>query len=189
VYSHYKNYELRCFLKYAVKHRHTHITQKQRELKEPTVSSIHKKESVLVFEIEKMQEMVKKHSGRSNLAQNHKRYLSFLEGTFGYLEQVIVLKDVFIELDEIEIDFPNFSEVVGFYREQIALAFHCGHGVFNAQPLLIAGKPGVGKTAFCHRLAEKIETYFSLISFSSMSAGFILGGMSSNWSEGKPHCH
>jgi ATP-dependent Lon protease len=35
-------------------------------------------------------------------------------------------------------------------------------------------------------LADIIQTHFALISFSSMSAGFVLAGMSSNWAEGKP---
>ena len=186
MYSHHKNYELRCFLKYASRIRHFNVCQNYNELDEMSFGRKQNNENVLVFDLEKMEEIVKKHSSRSNLAQNHKRYISYLADTAGYLNQVHMSENIFIELDKIETDFPNFYPVVGFYREQIALAFYCGQGVFNAQPLLIAGEPGVGKTAFCHRLAQKIGTYFSLISFSSMSAGFVLGGMSSNWADGKP---
>jgi len=186
MYSHHRNYKLRCFLKYASRSRHFNVCQNHNELDERPFDIKQNNQNVLVFDLDKMEEIVKKHSSRSNLAQNHKRYISFLGGTFGYLDQIYVPSSIFSELDEIKIDFPNFFEVIEFYREQIALAIFGGKGVFSAQPLLIAGEPGVGKTAFCHRLAKIIGTFFSLISFSSMSAGFVLGGMSSNWAEGKP---
>ncbi|MGZ4955092.1 MAG: AAA family ATPase [Methylobacter sp.] len=58
--------------------------------------------------------------------------------------------------------------------------------IFSSCPLLLTGPPGVGKTAFCHALARLVSTHFELISLSGMTAGFVLGGMSSGWSEGKP---
>jgi ATP-dependent Lon protease len=57
---------------------------------------------------------------------------------------------------------------------------------FFACPLLISGPPGVGKTAFCQALARIFETHFEWIGMSGVTAGFVLGGMSSNWADGKP---
>ncbi|WP_198244447.1 AAA family ATPase [methane-oxidizing endosymbiont of Gigantopelta aegis] len=141
---------------------------------------------IKVFDVDSMQDMIDKHPSRSNLARNHSRYLEYLGDTEGYLQQAVVPDDIFAQLDQLAHDFPNFQEVVAFYREQLALMVYSGTQVFAATPLLLTGPAGVGKTAFCHRLAQIIQTHFALISFSSMSAGFVLVGMSSNWAEGKP---
>jgi len=141
---------------------------------------------IKVFDVDSMQALIDKHSSRSNLARNHRRYLEYLGDTDGYLQQAVVSENVFRKLDELAQDFPNFKEVVAFYKEQLALTVYSGTQVFAATPLLLTGPAGVGKTAFCHRLADIIYTHFALISFSSMSAGFVLAGMSSNWAEGKP---
>jgi ATP-dependent Lon protease len=57
---------------------------------------------------------------------------------------------------------------------------------FSATPLLISGPPGVGKTAFCRAFANIVRTHFECIGMSGLTAGFVLGGMSSSWADGKP---
>jgi len=186
MYSHRNNLELRNYVREITDSNRLvkkHF-QKRSQKSKVMCSSLH--QALMIFDIAKMNEVVEKHGSRSNLAKNHKRYIDYLSDTQGYLQQALVPVNVFKLLDELAIDFPNFIEVIDYYREQIALAVFCAKGVFNVQPLLIAGKAGVGKTAFCHRLAKIMDTYFSLISFSSMSAGFILGGMSASWADGKP---
>ena len=72
------------------------------------------------------------------------------------------------------------------YRGQIALSQLTISRAFFACPLLISGPPGVGKTAFCQALAHIIQTHYEWIGMSGVTAGFVLGGMSSNWADGKP---
>jgi ATP-dependent Lon protease len=143
-------------------------------------------EVMKIFDIHKMQAMLREHERKSNLYRNHQRYIDHLGDTAGYLQLAALPESIFDELDALGEQFPNFSEAINFYRHQFALARLSGSSAFAANPLLIAGPPGVGKTAFCQALARLVATHFSLVSLSGMTAGFVLGGMSSGWADGKP---
>ncbi|WP_349431011.1 AAA family ATPase (plasmid) [Methylomarinum sp. Ch1-1] len=184
MYAHKKNQKLRKYLREKAKYSHDSGDFKIEE--SPWRQPAKLIDDLQIFNVNAMQAIVEQHGNRSNLSKNHSRYLDYLEDTKGYLSLAGVPDDAFTQLDELAVDFPNFHEVIDFYREQIALTVYCDGHAFKAQPLLIIGSAGIGKTAFCHRLAKIINTYFSLISFSSMTAGFVLGGMSSSWADGKP---
>jgi ATP-dependent Lon protease len=143
-------------------------------------------EVVRIFNTRKMHAMLREHERKSNLHRNHQRYLDFLGDTAGFLQLALLSESIFDDLAALGEQFPNFSEVIDFYRHQFALARLAGRGAFAANPLLIAGPPGIGKTAFCQALARIVDTHFELVSFSGMTAGFVLGGMSSGWADGKP---
>jgi ATP-dependent Lon protease len=143
-------------------------------------------EVVRIFNTRKMHAMLQEHERKSNLYRNHQRYLDFLGETEGFLELALLPESIVDGLAALGEQFPNFSEVIDFYRHQFALARLAGRGAFAANPLLIAGPPGIGKTAFCQALARMVDTHFELVSFSGMTAGFVLGGMSSGWADGKP---
>jgi ATP-dependent Lon protease len=141
---------------------------------------------VSVFDVKKMRAIVNEHSRSSNLHRNHKRYLGLLEGTAGNLPLAKLPTTVFEDLDALAERFPNFSYVVDYFKQQFALAFLTKHRPFAADPLLILGPPGVGKTAFCHELSRLVDTHFEVIAMAGVTAGFVIGGMSSGWHDGKP---
>jgi ATP-dependent Lon protease len=141
---------------------------------------------VPVFDVKKMRAIVNEHSRSSNLHRNHKRYLNFLEGTAGNLPLAKLPMTIFEDLDALAERFPNFGYAVDYFKEQFALAFLTEHRPFAADPLLILGPPGVGKTAFCHELSRLVNTHFKVIAMAGMTAGFVIGGMSSGWADGKP---
>jgi ATP-dependent Lon protease len=180
MYTHEKNNTLRHYLKRKA------ASANARHGKSSTYNLDHVPDVIKIFDIEKMCDIVKTHDRKSNLHRSHQRYIDFLEDTLGYLELATVPNTIFDKLDELLLKFPNFEEVIDYYREQMALAQMTDRAVFAATPLLITGRPGIGKTAFCHALAKIVHTHFSLISLSGMTAGFVLGGMSSNWADGKP---
>jgi ATP-dependent Lon protease len=141
---------------------------------------------VSVFDVKKMQALVNEHSRNSNLHRNHKRYLGLLDDTAGYLPLAELPTTVFEDLDALADRFPNFQFAVDYFKEQFALAFLTEHRPFAADPLLILGPPGVGKTAFCHELSKLVTTHFEVIAMAGLTAGFVIGGMSSGWADGKP---
>src|SRR5206468_9581908 len=53
-------------------------------------------------------------------------------------------------------------------------------------PMLLLGPPGIGKTHFARQLAELLGTGMSLVPMSSMTAGWLLSGASSQWKGAKP---
>ncbi|MEW6694653.1 Lon protease [Tepidimonas thermarum] len=80
---------------------------------------------------------------------------------------------------------PNFRAVLDDVRRHIALAQESRDSL-EITPLLLLGPPGVGKTHFAHQLAELLATSMTLVPMSSMTAGWLLSGSSSQWKGAKP---
>jgi ATP-dependent Lon protease len=78
-------------------------------------------------------------------------------------------------------DFPHFSEVIEIVKERVALAQITRGQAFGLPPLLLAGAPGVGKTAFAQSLADIIEQPIQRVDLASASAGFALIGSHETW--------
>jgi ATP-dependent Lon protease len=80
---------------------------------------------------------------------------------------------------------PNFTEVLDDVRRQVALS-QDSRDALEVTPMLLLGPPGVGKTHFARQLAELLGTGMSLVPMSSMTAGWLLSGSSSQWKGAKP---
>lgn len=82
-------------------------------------------------------------------------------------------------------ELPNFHEVLDDVKRQLAL---CGdsHDALEITPLLLLGPPGVGKTHFARELAQLLGTGMGFLSMSSMTAGWVLSGASSQWKGARP---
>jgi ATP-dependent Lon protease len=80
---------------------------------------------------------------------------------------------------------PNFSDVIDDLKKYVALAVS-GNEPVSFTPLLLLGEPGIGKTHFAKCLAEVLGTGFEFVSMSSLTAGWILSGASSQWNHAKP---
>jgi ATP-dependent Lon protease len=88
-------------------------------------------------------------------------------------------------LDALYRECPNFAPVVDDLRKQLALAIS-GNQPVSFTPILLLGEPGLGKTHFAKRLAEVLGTGFEFVSMSSLTAGWILSGTSSQWANARP---
>jgi ATP-dependent Lon protease len=77
-------------------------------------------------------------------------------------------------------ELPNFHEVLDDVRRQIALCEDSGDAL-EITPLLLLGPPGVGKTHFARQLADLLGTGMGFVSMSSLTAGWVLSGASSQW--------
>jgi ATP-dependent Lon protease len=82
-------------------------------------------------------------------------------------------------------ELPNFAEVLDDIRKQIALCASSTDALELA-PMLLLGDPGIGKTHFARRVSELLATGFGFVSMSSMTAGWVLSGSSSQWKNAKP---
>ncbi len=82
-------------------------------------------------------------------------------------------------------ELPNFGGVLDDIRKQIALCSD-SEDPLELTPMLLLGDPGIGKTHFGRRIAELLSTGFGFVSMSSMTAGWVLSGSSSQWKNAKP---
>lgn len=80
---------------------------------------------------------------------------------------------------------PNFTDALDDVKRHVALAQGCCDGL-EVTPMLLLGPPGIGKTHFARKLAELLGTGMSLVPMSSMTAGWLLSGASSQWKGAKP---
>jgi len=80
---------------------------------------------------------------------------------------------------------PNFTEVLDDVKRHLALSQDSRDGL-EVTPMLLLGAPGIGKTHFARQLAELLGTGMSLVPMSSMTAGWLLSGASSQWKGARP---
>ncbi len=80
---------------------------------------------------------------------------------------------------------PNFAQVLDDVKRHVALAQDSRDGL-EVTPMLLLGPPGIGKTHFARQLAELLGTGMSLVPMSSMTAGWLLSGSSSQWKGARP---
>jgi len=88
-------------------------------------------------------------------------------------------------MDELFDELPNFAAVLEDIRKQLALCIGSEDAV-ELPPMLLLGEPGIGKTHFARRIAQLLGTGYGFVPMSSLTAGWILSGASSQWKNAKP---
>lgn len=80
---------------------------------------------------------------------------------------------------------PNFTDALDDVKRHVALSQDSRDGL-EVTPMLLLGPPGIGKTHFARKLADLLGTGMNLVPMSSMTAGWLLSGASSQWKGAKP---
>jgi ATP-dependent Lon protease len=88
-------------------------------------------------------------------------------------------------MDELCEELPNFTEVLADIRKHLALCIGSNDSI-ELPPMLLLGDPGIGKTHFARKVAELLGTGFGFVPMSSLTAGWVLSGASSQWKNAKP---
>ncbi len=88
-------------------------------------------------------------------------------------------------MDHLYDDLPNFTEVLDDIKRQLALC-EDSRDALEITPLLLLGPPGVGKTHFARELSQLLGTGMGFVSMSSLTAGWVLSGASSQWKGARP---
>ncbi len=88
------------------------------------------------------------------------------------------------DFDALEQEVPNFGDVLDDLRKQLALCLRTDD-TLEITPMLLLGDPGIGKTHFARRLSQLLGTGYGFLSMSSLTAGWVLSGASSQWRNAK----
>jgi len=89
------------------------------------------------------------------------------------------------EMDALFDELPNFADVLEDVRRQLALCIDSNDSV-ELPPMLLLGEPGIGKTHFARKVSQLLGTGFGFVPMSSLTAGWVLSGASSQWKNAKP---
>ena len=89
------------------------------------------------------------------------------------------------EMQRLFEELPNFTAVLEDIRKHLALCVDSNDSI-ELPPMLLLGEPGIGKTHFARKLAELLGTGFGFVPMSSLTAGWVLSGASSQWKNAKP---
>jgi len=82
-------------------------------------------------------------------------------------------------------ELPNFHAALDDVKRQLALCQDSGDALEIA-PMLLLGPPGIGKTHFAREIAQLLGTGMGFVSMSSLTAGWVLSGASSQWKGARP---
>ncbi len=88
-------------------------------------------------------------------------------------------------MDHLYDELPNFTEVLDDIRRQLALC-EDSRDALEITPMLLLGPPGIGKTHFAREVSQLLGTGLGFISMSSLTAGWVLSGASSQWKGARP---
>jgi ATP-dependent Lon protease len=88
-------------------------------------------------------------------------------------------------MDHLYDELPNFHAVLDDVRRQLALC-EDSRDALEITPMLLLGPPGVGKTHFAKELSVLLGTGMGFVSMSSLTAGWVLSGASSQWKGARP---
>ncbi|HEY3599505.1 MAG TPA: AAA family ATPase [Paraburkholderia sp.] len=88
-------------------------------------------------------------------------------------------------IDDLIDALPNFTEPLDDVRKQVALCLETDDRL-ELMPILLLGDSGIGKTHFAKQLGRLLGTSYHYVAMSSLTAGWILSGASSQWKNAKP---
>ncbi|MGH8670124.1 MAG: AAA family ATPase [Burkholderiales bacterium] len=88
-------------------------------------------------------------------------------------------------MDALFDELPNFTSVLEDVRKHLALCVDSEDSI-EVPPMLLLGEPGIGKTHFARRISQLLGTGFGFVPMSSLTAGWVLSGASSQWKNAKP---
>lgn len=89
-------------------------------------------------------------------------------------------------LDILLKDFPNFAAVTKSIQKHLLLCRLGAEKLLKIPAILVNGPPGIGKTAYCSRLAKLLGIRFEQIDLSAGGATFTMTGLDSGYNSGHP---
>lgn len=87
--------------------------------------------------------------------------------------------------DTMKSSFPNFSSVLDFIAEQMALSAISDQAL-RLSPIMLIGPPGIGKSELALTIADDLKAGFEIIDIASAQTGSALTGSEAYWGNTQP---
>lgn len=114
-------------------------------------------------------------------ASNHE-YIKSMLNPQNYLKKNLLVENETL-FDKLQEEFPNFKEVIQFYKGQFRVKKMSGK--VRISPILLLGDPGIGKSYFAKKLSQYLKTGYTFLDMGSLSAGWVLTGNNGTWKDAK----
>lgn len=144
--------------------------------------SLDYKHTMKIYDEEEVNTLKNKQERKSLL----RKLLDDLHEEKNYKPVAVVTRKLINDVSDLRYRFPNFETVIDSCVKSLSLAMLKKPAILAFPPILLVGGAGVGKTRFLTELANTLKVSFHKTDLSSATAGFILGGSSTVWAEGKP---
>lgn len=96
-----------------------------------------------------------------------------------------VPKQFMAAIKRLKVQYPNCVNLLDYVGSFAVLAQKQDYPTFYFPPVLLVGPPGVGKTAVLNEIAAAVGVQSRQVDLASTTAGMVLGGMSTQWSDAK----
>ena len=114
--------------------------------------------------------------------QSSLEYIKTMLSDNNHLRKNLMIEDETF-FDALKAKFPNFHEVINFYKGQFRLKNLTSK--IRIQPILLLGEAGVGKTYFAKELAHTLNTGYTFIDMGSLTSNWVLSGNNGSWKNAK----
>ncbi len=88
-------------------------------------------------------------------------------------------------IQALKAQYPNCTGFLDYVGSFAMLGAKQAYPAFYFPPVLLVGLPGIGKTAVVNAVADSVGVGIRQVDMASTTAGMVLGGMSTQWSDAK----
>lgn len=90
-----------------------------------------------------------------------------------------------IDLSELKDFFPNYTSFFEYIEDEVIISSKVQDKI-QISPALLVGPPGIGKTFLLNKVAKILDLPSYFLNAGTLTAGFIINGLSSGWGTGQP---
>lgn len=114
------------------------------------------------------------------------------EAKFGQLNNLMKtgatlqpIPDIAFFSETLNNEFPWFRKATELFCNELTTRSF-GKGVFKLPSIILLGDPGIGKTAYCSRLAEITNVPYNFLGLAGSTSNLVLAGTERGWNSAKP---
>ena len=122
--------------------------------------------------------------GKAKLGDYEKKWIGLAESVLSSQNLILATPPDSKKITEWGVRFPHCRSLVTTVENMLELS-RCSRGPLRLPPILLAGPPGVGKTAVALELAKVLGVPSYTANMGQATAGFVLNGASLVWASGK----